>query len=76
MGALGYPAGLPVAFVSRGCSIHQQVVVGVLGDIADKVKAAELQTPALAVVGEVVRLRDELAWHHTDLKPLLKALGE
>ena len=58
----GRPADTPVAVVSRGTTPLQQVVEGDLETIAAKVEAAGLKPPAVTIVGEVVRLRRELAW--------------
>jgi uroporphyrinogen III methyltransferase/synthase len=41
---------------------RQKTAVGVLSDIVDKVKDAGLVSPSVFVVGEVVRLRDQLNW--------------
>jgi uroporphyrin-III C-methyltransferase len=49
----------PAAVVSRGTTAEQEVVVSDLRGIAEA--AAGLATPALVVVGEVVRLRERLA---------------
>ena len=49
----------PVAVVSRGTTLEQEVVVGELATIAEL--AGDLESPALVVVGDVVRLRDRLA---------------
>ena len=57
---IGKPADFPVAVISRGTRADQHTIVGTLNDIADKAK--DLPTPALIVVGEVVRLRDQLGW--------------
>ena len=57
---IGKPADFPIAVISRGTRPDQQTVVGTLSDIYDK--ARDLPTPALIVVGEVVRLRDQLGW--------------
>ncbi len=57
---LGKPKQYPVAVISKGTSPEQKVVVGTLQDIAQKSKG--LETPALIVVGEVVRLREKLQW--------------
>jgi uroporphyrinogen III methyltransferase/synthase len=46
----------------------QRVVVGTLADIADRVASAALPTPALAIVGAVVSLRETLRWF--DAMPL------
>ncbi len=60
--AAGAPATRPVAVISRGTTPHQRTVTGTLDTIADAVDAASLASPALIVVGEVVRLRSELNW--------------
>ena len=57
---IGKPADFPIAVISRGTRPDQQTVVGTLSDIHDRAK--DLPTPALIVVGEVVRLRDQLGW--------------
>ena len=57
---IGKPADFPIAVISRGTRPDQQTVVGTLADIYDRAK--DLPTPALIVVGEVVKLRDQLSW--------------
>jgi len=57
---IGKPKDFPVAVISRGTMDDQRVVVATLEDIAQKSK--DLPTPALIVVGEVVRLREQLEW--------------
>jgi len=57
---IGKPADFPIAVISRGTRPDQQTVVGTLSDI--HARAKDLPTPALIVVGEVVRLRDQLGW--------------
>jgi len=52
----------PAAVVRWGTRGIQQTVVGTLADIADRVDEAEIRAPAVMVVGDVVRLREELAW--------------
>jgi uroporphyrinogen III methyltransferase/synthase len=64
----GRPASCPAAVISKASTPEQRTVVGCVGDIAAKVQAAQLSTPALTVVGEVVRLRERLRWF--DNKPL------
>ncbi len=58
----GWSSEMPAAVISRGTLPDQQTVVGTLADIAAKVAAKELSSPALLVVGEVVSLRESLAW--------------
>ncbi len=58
----------PVALVRWGTTPRQEVLVGTLQDIVDKVKASSFKPPAVIVVGEVVNLRNELKW--LENKPL------
>ena len=57
---IGKPKDFPCAVISKGTTKEQQVVVGTLEDIKEKAK--DLPTPALIVVGEVVKLREQLEW--------------
>ena len=57
---IGKPSTTPCAVISKGTTNEQKVIVGTLEDIA--VKAKEIPTPAIIVVGEVVKLREELKW--------------
>ena len=50
----------PVAVIRWGTRADQQVVTGTLAEIASK--AAWIEPPAITVVGEVVKLREHLAW--------------
>lgn len=58
----GRAADTPVAVVRWGTYENQKTVVGSLTDIADRVESERLQAPAVIVIGEVVRLRNELDW--------------
>ena len=57
---IGKPSDYPCAVISRGTTPDQKVVVGTLSDIVDKAKG--MPTPALIVVGQVVKLREQLNW--------------
>ncbi|MBL9130837.1 MAG: uroporphyrinogen-III C-methyltransferase [Verrucomicrobiaceae bacterium] len=52
----------PMALVRWATHGRQQTLVGTLGTMADKVKAAGFKAPAVAVVGDVVTERDALNW--------------
>jgi uroporphyrinogen III methyltransferase/synthase len=52
----------PVAVIKEGTRPEQETVVGCLGDIATKAAKHHLTPPAVIVVGEVVRLREQLCW--------------
>ncbi len=58
----GYPRELPVAFVARACTAQQRVVTGTLGDAVELSGRPELGTPCTVVIGQVVGLRERLAW--------------
>ena len=66
--ANGRDSQTPVSLVRVGTTPHQQVVQGTLDDIVQKVEAAQLKSPAVIVIGEVNRLRQQLRWF--DTKPL------
>lgn len=58
----------PVALIRWGTWMEQETLTGTLENIAAKVKEANFQSPAVIIVGEVVRLREKLAWF--EKKPL------
>lgn len=58
----GVAPELPAALVRWGTKPNQQTVAATVGTLADEVERAGLGPPAVVVVGEVVRLREELAW--------------
>lgn len=66
--AAGLAANTPVAIIRWGTRAAQRTLVGEIGTIADVAESQHLQPPAIAVVGEVVRLRDRLNWF--ERKPL------
>ena len=57
---IGKPKDYPCAVISKGTTKEQSVVIGTLEDIVEKSKG--VPTPALIVVGEVVKLREQLDW--------------
>lgn len=58
----GLPETTPVAVVQQGTLPQQRVVIGTLATIAQQVEQVELKAPCLTIVGEVVNLRNKLAW--------------
>ncbi|MEE4301724.1 MAG: siroheme synthase CysG [Pseudomonadales bacterium] len=58
----GRAPGTPVAMVEAGTLPDQRVIVGDLTNIAERVRAAGARAPTLVIIGEVVKLRDALAW--------------
>ena len=60
--AHGQRPNMPVALISKGTTPDQKVVVGTLADIASKVTEHQIQAPTLTIIGEVVKLREQLQW--------------
>ncbi|AOZ94640.1 uroporphyrinogen-III C-methyltransferase [Paenibacillus crassostreae] len=50
----------PVALIEKGTTKNERTFVGTLADIHKLAKAAELTNPALIIIGEVVRVREQL----------------
>ena len=63
--AVGCPADRRVAVVQDGGLPGQIVVTGRADGIAEQVAQARLRSPTLVIIGDVVRLRDNLAWFNT-----------
>lgn len=57
---IGKSKDYPIAVISRGTTKDEKTVVGTLDTIVELAK--DLPTPALIIVGEVVRLREQLNW--------------
>ena len=58
--AHGRPPDTPAAVIADGTTYRQHVVVGTLADLVEK--ARDIRPPALLIVGEVVRLREQIDW--------------
>jgi uroporphyrinogen III methyltransferase / synthase len=52
----------PVAIVRWATTSRQRTLVGTLSDIVEQVRARNFKPPAIIIVGEVVELRQHLAW--------------
>jgi siroheme synthase len=49
-------AAMPAAVIERGTTVDERSVVDCVGGIAEAARAAGLGSPALIVIGEVVRM--------------------
>ena len=58
----GLPAATPVAVIREGTRPSQETCVATLETILAEVERLELSAPAIVVIGEVVRVREEIAW--------------
>lgn len=64
----GRDPATPAAVIQWGARPEQRVVAGTLANIAERSRAEGLTNPAVIVIGEVVALRERLAWY--EKKPL------
>jgi uroporphyrin-III C-methyltransferase/precorrin-2 dehydrogenase/sirohydrochlorin ferrochelatase len=58
----GASPSLPAAVIAQGTLPNQRVITATVATIADVASHADLESPALLVVGEVVSLHASLAW--------------
>ena len=58
----GRSASTPAALIQQGTTPEQRVFCGTLSDLPQLVMAHEVKAPTLLIIGEVVRLREKLAW--------------
>lgn len=60
--AAGMKPETPAALIENGCCPQQRVLCGQVDELAAMVEREQVQSPALIVVGSVVRLADQLSW--------------
>ncbi len=60
--ANGRSGDTPAALVQQGTTQNQRVFTGTLASLPQLVAEHEVHAPTLVIVGEVVQLRDKLAW--------------
>ena len=65
--AFGKPMQTPAAIIAHGTTRRQKVVVGTLDDIARKAEAADVDAPAVLVIGDVVKLTHILKPQHANV---------
>lgn len=64
----GKSSETPVALIQWGTRPEQRVVTGTLETIVSVVKSSGITSPAIIIVGEVVKMREVLSWYED--KPL------
>jgi len=60
--AYGRGIDTPAALIQQGTTSNQRVFTGTLGNLPELVASQQVQAPTLVIVGEVVSLREKLAW--------------
>jgi uroporphyrinogen III methyltransferase / synthase len=58
----------PVAVIRWGTYNFQETHISTLSDVANTIKSKAIESPALIVIGEVVRLREKLQWFEAKAK--------
>ncbi|PWK54254.1 siroheme synthase CysG [Pleionea mediterranea] len=56
----GLTPSMPVAVIQNATQDNQKVVIGTLKNIAQRVKQAQITSPAIIIIGEVVKLYNRL----------------
>jgi uroporphyrinogen III methyltransferase/synthase len=69
----GWASNTKIAAVENGTCYNQRVITGTLDDFVETVQKANLQPPAVFIVGKVVELQKELDWFAK--KPRIMVLG-
>ncbi len=62
--AHGMRASMPVALISRGTQRGQTVVTGRIDNVRTMLEHPGLLAPTLAIIGDVVKLRERLQWYN------------
>jgi len=62
----GCPSEKPIALIEQGTLPKQKAVTGTLADILEK--AADIKSPAIIIIGEVVNLHTTLEWFKPNLE--------
>ncbi|MDE2090121.1 MAG: uroporphyrinogen-III C-methyltransferase, partial [Gammaproteobacteria bacterium] len=63
----GLSAATPAALIQHGTTPQQHVITGTLETLPALVEAQNVRPPSLIIVGEVVRLREKLAWFESSM---------
>lgn len=58
----GQSADTPIALIEQGTTTNQRVFTATLATLVEQIKDQQVHAPTLIIVGEVVKLRDKLAW--------------
>ncbi len=66
MVAHGTPGNTPAALIEQGTTRNQRVLTGTLETLAGITNKANVHAPTLVIIGNVVRLKDQLNWFKSD----------
>lgn len=72
----GLAADTPVAIIENGCRKDQRDIISTLQEFPETVLREKVQSPALIIVGEVVRMKEKLqaqVWQHSSEQQFMLA---
>lgn len=72
----GAPLTLPAAVIEHATLPEQRVIAGTLASLADQVQSAQVRSPAILIVGEVVALHASAMARHPLTQTLSPETGE
>jgi len=61
----GMDAKTPVAIIQQGTTVNQRIYTGTLQTLPEIVDKEQIKPPSMMIIGEVVTLRDKLAWYES-----------
>lgn len=62
----GMAETMPIALISQGTTQQQQVVIGTLANIVERVNQSSVKAPTLTIIGSVVSLHERLNWFNPE----------
>lgn len=69
----GLASTTPIAIIERGTTPQQRVIVSTVSQVVTAVTQAEISSPALAIVGDVVNLRKRYSWFESQIGRLTQS---
>jgi uroporphyrin-III C-methyltransferase / precorrin-2 dehydrogenase / sirohydrochlorin ferrochelatase len=60
--AVGMSRNMPIAVVQEGTTQNQKVLVSTLSRVVKKVADEKIKSPAILIIGNVVKLRKKIKW--------------
>ena len=64
----GMDKNTPAAVIQQGTTANQRTFAGTLKTLPGIVEAEEIKPPSMMIIGEVVKLRDKLAWYENRVR--------
>jgi uroporphyrin-III C-methyltransferase len=72
----GRASETPVAIIENGTLAAERVIEATLADVVERAAAARARPPAIVIVGEVVRLREQLGRRRADAAAAVSLTGD